>query len=186
MVKDDVPSGSERINLAYQRYFADGGYDLIINVQGDEPLLPGTEISRLASFHLNKGFNIATVVREKRDLTSDSFNDPNHVKVIYSKESSKCHYFSRAPIPFKRKRDQNDKDEKWFLHIGIYSYRPKALSSFCSSKRSRYESLEELEQLRALELGMSIGAIESDCNLMGVDLPEDIKKIEGVLSGEDN
>jgi 3-deoxy-manno-octulosonate cytidylyltransferase (CMP-KDO synthetase) len=176
-VDDDVPSGSERISLALERHFSDREWDLAVNVQGDEPLLKSDLLERIIHFHLNSSYDIATVVKpyESRE---DDFFDANKVKVVFSKDSGKCHYFSRAPIPYDREGNTN---AGWHLHIGIYSYRPKALKSFCKSNEGYFEGLERLEQLRALEMGMTLGAIESHEVLMGVDVPEDIKKLEGVI-----
>lgn len=184
-VDDDVPSGSERILLAYQRYFAHDDYDLIINVQGDEPLLQADELNRLANFHYHSHFDIATLVRPMAGFKGD-FHDPNRVKVIYSAQQGICHYFSRASIPFVRDNSVDLAQEEWFLHIGVYSYRPNALQAFGKESCSYYESLEKLEQLRALEMGLRIGAVTTNRQLIGVDTPEDLIKLEGVLSGKEH
>ena len=178
-VDDQVSTGSERIFLGWQRFYKNDCYDLIINVQGDEPLLKPSLIEKLARFHLASDYDIATVVvaKETRDET---FIDPNKVKVIYQKDTGKCHYFSRSPIPFAK--DGNMKE--WFLHVGIYSYKPTALESFNKAQKSFYEKAENLEQLRALECGLKMGAIESQDTFIGVDTPEDITKVEGVLCGK--
>lgn len=177
-VDDDVVSGSERISLAYERFYADQSFDLIINVQGDEPLLKSSLIEDLAKFHLESSYEVTTVVKKENGLVGD-FLDPNKVKVIYTPEIGKCLYFSRASIPFDR--DATNEKTHWYLHVGVYSYRPECLKKFCQAPPSRFEMLEKLEQLRALELGMNIGAIETDMTLLGVDTPEDIERLEGVL-----
>lgn len=177
-VDDDVQSGSERISLAYERFYSDENVDLVINVQGDEPLLKCDLLEDIAKFHLNNDYEIATVVKKVNGLNGD-FLDSNKVKAVFSPEIGKCHYFSRASIPFDR--DQNNSQTHWYLHVGVYSYRPESLKKFCAAGVSRLENLEKLEQLRALELGMSIGAIETNAVLLGVDTPEDIKRLEGVL-----
>lgn len=184
-VDDNVPSGSERILLAYQRYFAQDNYELVINVQGDEPLLEADELNRLANFHSHSHFDIATLVRPMSGFAED-FRDPNRVKVIYTATQGICHYFSRAPIPFVRDTSVDLEREEWFLHIGVYSYRPEALVRFGQEGCSYYESLEKLEQLRALEMGMQIGAVTTNRLLIGVDTPEDLIKLEGVLSGKEH
>ena len=181
-VDDDVISGTLRIELAYTRFFKTKQYDLVINVQGDEPLLQSRDLVRLAEFHLNKNFDITTLV--KKNMNFDSvFHDSNKVKVAMSETNGTAFYFSRASIPFKRDSAVDANNDYWFLHIGVYSYRPKALSKFSKAPVSRLEDLEKLEQLRALEMGMTIGALETNCMVMGVDHPEDIVKVEEVIRG---
>lgn len=181
-VDDDVISGTLRIELAYARFFKNKQYDLVINVQGDEPLLDGSDLVRLAEFHINKSFDITTLV--KKNMNFDSvFHDSNKVKVAMSETTGTAFYFSRAAIPFKRDAGVDANNDYWFLHIGVYSYKPQALSHFSKSPVSRLEDLEKLEQLRALEMGMTIGALETKSVVIGVDHPEDVKKVEEVLSG---
>jgi 3-deoxy-manno-octulosonate cytidylyltransferase (CMP-KDO synthetase) len=177
-VDDDVPSGSERIALAYQRFFEKEKADLVINVQGDEPLLKGEVLKELAEFHLQSSYAIATLIRERKS-SEDDFKNPNVVKAVWSQVSGQCLYFSRQSLPFDR---DGKNDFSWFQHIGVYSYRPEALLKFVKLPPSRLEDLEKLEQLRALENGYSIGAILTTQKLIGVDVPEDIKKVEGALT----
>lgn len=181
-VDDDVISGSLRIQLAYERFFKDQQFDLIINVQGDEPLLDSDDLVRLAQFHLASPFDIGTLVKKQTGFDGD-FLDPNKVKVVMSEESGRAFYFSRSSIPFKRETTLDGTNDYWFLHIGVYSYRPAALNRFSKSHETRLENLEKLEQLRALEIGLSIGAHQTECIVLGVDRPEDIKKVEEVLNG---
>ena len=177
-VDDDVQSGTERIELAYQRFFKDGNYDLVINVQGDEPLIKPDLLLELVNFHLSSPFDITTLVKPMTDM--DAFVDPNKVKVVQSKTSGECHYFSRSPIPFDR---DGEGLKEWLLHIGVYSFKPESLVNFCRNDISFYENLEKLEQLRGLEAGMRFGAIRTNVTLMGVDTPEDLEKLEGVFGG---
>jgi 3-deoxy-manno-octulosonate cytidylyltransferase (CMP-KDO synthetase) len=176
-IDDNVPSGSERIALAYERYLQSEGPDLVINVQGDEPLLKGEVLKELAEFHLASDFDIGTLLRE-RSVSEDDFKNHNVVKAVYSSVSKQCFYFSRQSLPYDR---DGGKEYSWYHHIGVYSYKPKALSEFVKLPMSRLEDLEKLEQLRALENGMSIGAVLSKQKLIGVDVPEDVKKVEGAL-----
>ena len=180
-VDDEVISGTLRIELAYSRFFKNKNYDLVINVQGDEPLLEGSDLVRLAEFHLNSPFEITTLVKKQMGFDS-LFNDANKVKVAMSESTGKAFYFSRASIPFKRDKIIDPVGDYWFLHIGVYSYRPKALINFAKAPISRLEDLEKLEQLRALEMGMTIGALETKSIIVGVDIPEDVLKVEEVLN----
>lgn len=177
-VDDDVPSGSERIALAYERFFQNKSPDLVINVQGDEPLLKGEVLKELAGFHLNSTFDITTLLKE-RSTGEEAFRNSNVVKAVWSPVSKQCLYFSRQSLPFNR---DGGKDYTWYQHIGVYSYRPEALSRFVKLPLSRLEDLEKLEQLRALENQMTMGGILTSQELIGVDVPEDVKKVEGALS----
>ena len=176
-IDDDVPSGSERIALAYQMFFKDAKADLVINVQGDEPLLKGDVLKELAEFHLKSAYPIMTLLRERKS-TEEDFKNPNVVKAVWSEKTKQCLYFSRQSLPFDR---DGGNEFSWFQHIGVYSYRPEALLAFVKLPMSKLEDLEKLEQLRALENGYSIGAILTAQQLMGVDVPDDIKKVEGAL-----
>ncbi len=176
-VNDNVPSGSERIALAYERFLKAENPDLVINVQGDEPLLKGNVLKELSDFHLSSDFAIGTLLRE-RSVKDDDFKNPNVVKAVYSPLSKQCFYFSRESLPYDR---DGGREYSWFQHIGVYSYRPQSLSAFVKLPMSTLEDLEKLEQLRALENQMTIGAVLTTQKLMGVDVPEDIKKVEGAL-----
>jgi 3-deoxy-manno-octulosonate cytidylyltransferase (CMP-KDO synthetase) len=176
-VDDDVPSGSERIALAFERFYAEKKPDLVINVQGDEPLLDGAILKELVEFHLNSKFDIATLLRERKSSEED-FKNPNVVKAVYSSTSKECLYFSRQSLPFDR---DGGSVYPWYHHIGVYSYRPEALSAFVKLPLGHLENLEKLEQLRALENKMKIGAVLTSQKLIGVDIPEDILKVEGAL-----
>ncbi len=175
-VDDDVPSGSERIALAAARHLP--GFELYINVQGDEPLLKGEMLAELAAFHRASGFDIATVVRP-RSRAEAAWGDPNVVKTVMGK-GGRCLYFSRSPVP----HDRDGQEPGWHQHVGVYSYRAQALARFVALPEGRLENLEKLEQLRALEDGMSIGALETRQELIGVDVPADVKKVEEALHGE--
>ncbi len=177
-IDDDVPSGTERIALAYERNLRVDEPDLVINVQGDEPLLSGETIKELADFHLGSQFDVVTLVRERSARDAD-FRDPNVVKAVYSTSSKQCLYFSRQSVPFDR---DGVGDYSWYQHIGVYSYRPSMLPTFVKLPVSRLEGLEKLEQLRALENKFTIGAILTTQKLIGVDVPEDLKKVEGALT----
>ena len=176
-IDDDVPSGSERIALAYERFFKDSKAELVMNVQGDEPLLKGEILKELAEFHLKNSFPITTLLRERKSDEID-FQNPNVVKAVWSDQTKQCLYFSRNSLPYDR---DGNKDYKWYHHIGVYSYTPKALLEFVKLPMSKLEDLEKLEQLRALENGYTLGAILTTQKLMGVDVPDDIKKVEGAM-----
>lgn len=174
LVSDYTESGTERIALALNRFFKNDKFDLVINVQGDEPLIKAKIIEDLAIFHQQNNFDITTVVRADNQIGQE----PNTVKAIYCPKNGRCLYFSRSEIPFDRTKSR----ETLYAHVGIYSFRPEALNKFCELTVGYYEKIESLEQLRALENGLTIGAIQVDVRLQGVDTPEDIAKVEGKLN----
>jgi 3-deoxy-manno-octulosonate cytidylyltransferase (CMP-KDO synthetase) len=180
-VDDEVSSGTLRIQLAFERFFQNKKYDLILNVQGDEPLLLSEDIQKLATFHLSGPFGMATMLKKMKG-TGGEFTNPNKVKCIFTEENSQCHYFSRASIPYKRGDDILEEDFFWYHHIGVYSFLPKVLQEIVEGPHGHYEKCESLEQLRCLNLGIKIGAVLTESNISGVDTPEDLKKLEGVIS----
>ena len=172
-VDDDVSTGTERIALAWERNYGDE-VDLVINVQGDEPLMRGSDLEKLIKFHLDSAFDIGTMTCFHADL--GEMENPNRVKAVFDLETGKCSAFTRKPVePVK---------DGWYLHIGVYSYRPDALKKFVSLPPSENEIAERLEQLRGMDNGLTIGAITIENELMGVDTPEDIPLVEGVLRGQ--
>ncbi len=175
-VDDPVESGTERIQLAWERFFHQENFDFIVNVQGDEPLIEREDLVDLLTFHDRSPFDVTTIYEQKE--MSEDFKNPNKVKAVVDEKSGKCFYFSRAAIPYDR---EGSELKNWNLHVGLYSYRPEALRTFCQNPVSTLENIEKLEQLRALSLGMSIGAVKARHPFMGVDLPEDIATVEGVL-----
>ncbi len=173
-VDEDVASGSERIHLAYQRYFSEQNFDYIINVQGDEPLLKASSILQIVNFHrAHPHFDVCTALRENHN--SQQRDDANNVKAVFDVSSGECFYFSRSAVPYQA--------NPWWLHLGIYCYRPSALKSFCQLPPSSLEQMERLEQLRLLQNKMRIGAVVlKDDQSFGVDTPEDLKRVEHILN----
>ena len=167
MTRSDHPSGTDRI------YEAISGTDaeIIINVQGDEPLIPTSVIDEL--IELMKKYpdlDMATVaVPAIRENMTE-----NNVKVVFGNDNMAL-YFSRAPIPFLR---AGGEEAPMWLHWGIYAYRRSALEKFVSLPPGSLENCEKLEQLRALENGMKIYVLTSNLSSIGVDTPEDLAKAE--------
>lgn len=178
-VDDEVESGSERLYLAWKRYFSETSHEFIINVQGDEPFIKACELEHLVEFHRKSTFAITTFVYPHSNTEGPFFLNPNRVKVAYTRQTGSCHYFSRSPIPFFRDGQQGG---EWFQHVGVYSFRPKALENFFSLEASSLEKSEKLEQLRAIENGMEIGAIEVKDLPIGVDTPEDLEEVKKLIN----
>ncbi len=172
MTSPDHQSGTDRIYEAISNIDA----DIIINVQGDEPLIPPQVIRELAELmQANDKYEMATVA-VKAD--SSLLTDPNKVKVVFD-ANYKALYFSRAPIPYLRDDAQ---DTPRYLHWGIYAYRRDTLEKFVKLPASRLENCEKLEQLRAMENGIAIQVmVVENLESVGVDTPEDLKIAEEKL-----
>lgn len=154
---------------------------LVINVQGDEPMIPPDLISNLIFFAGNNPqFHICTAVTPV--VSFDEFNNPNVVKALLG-EDGRALYFTRSASPFNR--DVPGDIEMANRHIGIYSYRVSALKCFCSYGESQLEKYEKLEQLRALSRGMAIGAFVYDGDIPhGVDTIEDFEKLKKLMESK--
>ncbi len=172
MTRADHPSGTDRIAEAVEKCGIDP--DIIVNVQGDEPLMPTSVIDGIIDLmRQDPECEMATVavpgVREK--MTSDN------VKVVMD-NSGRALYFSRAEIPFVR---TGGVAAPIYLHWGIYAYRRDTLQKFVRLPAGILENSEKLEQLRALENGIAIKVIVSELESIGVDTPADLAKAEAKL-----
>lgn len=160
--------GTERVYEAVKDYPC----NIVINIQGDEPLVKPEMINELIAVFEDDRVEMATLCKE---ITGNSdINNPNIVKVVRDKDDNAL-YFSRYPIPFNRDRRN---DVKYFKHIGIYGYKKRFLKKYIQSEKTLLETAENLEQLRALECGYKIKVKETIYDSIGVDIPEDILKIE--------
>lgn len=149
--------------------------DIIINVQGDEPLIHPQMINELIDTIVNRNVPMATLCKEL--TTQEDIINPNIVKVVMDFQGDAI-YFSRNPIPFNR---DNIADIRYFKHIGIYGYRKEFLGQYVNMPKSPLECAENLEQLRVLENGYKIAVAETQYDSIGVDLPEHIQQIEEML-----
>ena len=174
---EEVETGSQRIFLGLKKIAKNEDLDFVINVQGDEPLLAAADLISLIDASMSSDFSVLTLTKRRQHSSRDDFSNPNIVKIAYSESSNECHYFSRSPIPY----DREGLGGEWFQHVGVYLYKADSLEKFCSLPVSPLEDREKLEQLRLLEMGMRIGAVEIKSKLIGVDTPEDIMKVEEVL-----
>jgi 3-deoxy-manno-octulosonate cytidylyltransferase (CMP-KDO synthetase) len=173
MTKTNHPSGTDRIWEAVQK--VDG--DIIINVQGDEPLIDVSTINKLIeALKNNQKIEMATVVvKADRNVIG---KDPNAVKVVLNRKNFAI-YFSRSEVPYIREKVEN---HPIYHHVGIYAFRRDILEHFVSLPISNLEKCEKLEQLRALDNGIRILAVVSDKNNgIGIDTPEDLKKAEEIF-----
>jgi 3-deoxy-manno-octulosonate cytidylyltransferase (CMP-KDO synthetase) len=166
------PSGTDRLAEACRLLgFADA--DLIVNIQGDEPLLQPVMVDVLVDALLQTpDCPMATLACESSDTAA--FANPNVVKVVVDARR-RALYFSRAPIPHRR--DGADESRGFLRHLGFYAYRQAFLQQFTRYPPSTLEQLEQLEQLRALEYGHPIQVALSPVETRGVDTPEDLQAI---------
>jgi 3-deoxy-manno-octulosonate cytidylyltransferase (CMP-KDO synthetase) len=171
MTSPDHASGTDRCGEAAQVFRPDDN-DVIVNIQGDEPFISPREIHLLASVFEDATVQIATLVNPFSDTAL--LNDPNVVKVTKTKDG-KVLYFSRLPIPYLRTGGIAPK--QYYRHIGIYAYRYHVLKEIVQLPTSALENSEKLEQLRWLENGYTIRAIECDYQGIGVDTPEDLLQL---------
>ncbi len=171
--KDNV-SGSDRIVEAV----ANLNVDIVVNIQGDEPLVHPTMIDDMVkALRDDKTAVMATVVRRLED--PKDVDNPNVVKVAID-DNNFALYFSRAGIPFNR--DKLDfKEIAYWKHLGLYAYRKEFLMAFKYLPKSRLEIVEKLEQLRVLEAGYKIKTVETKYDTVAVDTAEDLKRVEGIL-----
>jgi len=151
-------------------------YDVIINIQGDEPYIDPEQISKLAFCFQNSDTQIATLI--KKISTEQELFNTNSPKVVINKLSEAV-YFSRSPLPHIRGQEQTEwlKHYTYFKHIGIYGYRADILQQITQLPVSSLEKAESLEQLRWIENGYRIKVAETELETYAIDTPEDLEKL---------
>ena len=173
MTSDDHPSGTDRIaEVALRREYAD--YDVIVNVQGDEPFVQRSAIAGAVRLVTDGRFSLGTAaVRADRHV----LNDPNTVKVVAAADG-RALYFSRAPIPFLRdSQDAALQRPHIWQHIGVYAYEASALQNWVSLPATPLEEIERLEQLRPLVAGIPMGvALIDEVGSPGIDTEADLER----------
>ncbi len=176
MTRPDHPSGTDRVAEAAQA--ADD--DIVINIQGDEPLINPALIDALAArMKADPGWAMATAacpIRTQRDLEARTV-----VKVVLARDGGAL-YFSRLPIPCRRDGEPDLHSGLYLRHLGIYAYRGAFLKRLVSEPPCALERTESLEQLRALYLGGRIAVIQTEELGVGVDTPEDVPAVERILN----
>ena len=172
MTKKSHRSGTDRIAEVADKISS----QLYINVQGDEPLLSPAAVDDLIRGMMESPrVPIGTLAHQ---IESEAeWRSPEVVKVVCNRHREAL-YFSRSPLPFQRAFDPAT---RMLRHVGIYAFRARALATFVSLKPSALEVAESLEQLRALERGMTIQVIETKYRCLGVDTPADLARVEAVM-----
>lgn len=173
MTSSDHQSGTDRCaEVALQH----PQYNVIINIQGDEPFIDPEQISKLAACFNNQDTQIATLI--KRVVNEQELFNVNSPKVIINKLSEAI-YFSRSPLPHIRGQEQDNwlNSFTYFKHIGIYGYRADILQQITNLPISSLEKAESLEQLRWIENGYRIKVAETELETHAIDTPEDLGKV---------
>ena len=177
MTSPDHPSGTDRIAEVVARCACDAA----VNIQGDEPLIDPQVIDAVAG--ALTGAPMSTAAARLRDTAE--FDNPNVVKVVVN-PAGRALYFSRRTIPFVRDAASRSIEEQlaafpFLKHLGIYGYRRETLLRLVKFPVSPLEAAEKLEQLRALENGIEIAVVQVNYESVGVDVPEDVERVELLL-----
>ncbi len=172
MTRDDHPSGTDRV-LEAARKMKLPSESVVLNIQGDEPLLAPDMLAELVQPFSKPQVQATTLARQ---ITSREAASSDLVKVVFSRNNTAL-YFSRSPIPFHR----DTPEEQYHGHIGIYAFRMQILEKFVALEQSRLEVTERLEQLRLLDNNIPLHIVLTEHRSIGVDRPEDIKIVEEII-----
>ncbi len=177
MTPSDLPSGTDRIACAAGDFADD---DILVNIQGDEPLIDPRLIDELAmKLKLDSKWSMATAVTPIRKVSD--FAAKTVVKVVLDREGGAL-YFSRSPIPCDRDHEPDLSSGLYVRHLGIYAYRGAFLRKYVAEPPCALEKTEKLEQLRALWMGAKIAVVRTEDEGVGVDTPEDAERVAGILA----
>ena len=178
MTRQDHQSGTDRVHEAVERLGA-AGWDVVVNVQGDEPELDPADLRRLVEAFAEPAVEAATLCGRARDAAELAL--PQVVKVLRDARGDAL-YFSRAPLPYRPEPGTPGAYARpgapaWLdvarRHVGVYAFRPAALARFCALPRGPLEALENLEQLRWLEAGLRMRVVEAGHVPLGIDTRDD-------------
>lgn len=174
-------SGTDR---CWEAYCKQGGeFDVVVNVQGDEPFIQPSQLEALKHCFDNENIDIATLVKPFEPSDGiEALENPNSPKVVLDSEGCAI-YFSRSVIPYLRgiEREKWLTEHTFYKHIGIYGFRTDVLRTVTALPQSTLERAESLEQLRWLENGYKIGVGISNVETIGIDTPEDLARAEEFL-----
>ncbi len=167
----------EALNIVEKTY---GEFDIVVNVQGDEPLIGKEQLQKVISPFEDEGVQISTLCKMIED--TETLKNPNVVKVVFDYNYYAL-YFSRSIIPYDRNEtlEYGIAKGQYYKHIGLYAYRKDVLREIVKLYPSRLERMESLEQLRWLEEGYRIKVEVTEYESIGVDTPEDLEKINKLL-----
>lgn len=182
MTSTEHRSGTDRCYEALMK--VGGSYDIVINVQGDEPFIQPEQIRSLVACFEDPATDIATLVKPFTvEDGIEALENPNSPKVVVSRDM-KAIYFSRSVIPYMREvpREEWLSCHTYYKHIGMYAFRAKTLGEVTALPQSSLELSEKLEQLRWLENGYRIGVGITTIETIGIDTPEDLRRAEEFLA----
>lgn len=175
LTRSDHPSGTDRVWEVAQ---AHPEYDLVLNLQGDEPAIHPELLNDLVmGLKTNPTAQMITPITPIKPQDTETLHNPNVVKAVISNEG-KALYFSRSPIPYPRHLSDST---PYYRHIGLYGFHRDALQQFTQWAPSKLEQTEQLEQLRALAYGLNLYTIQTCHAPVGVDTPEDLLKLNKTL-----
>ena len=188
MTSPDHRSGTDRCREAYDKVCAEQGrsYDVIVNVQGDEPFIRASQLEAVKRCFDDPATDIATLVKPFAPADGlEALENPNSPKVVLDAQS-RALYFSRSVVPYLRgiPREEWLARHTFYKHIGLYAFRAEALRAVTELPPSTLEAAESLEQLRWLENGYRIGVGISDAETVGIDTPEDLERAERFLESQ--
>ena len=169
-------SGTDRCGEVIERYT---DAEIVVNIQGDEPLVNREQLETLLSAFNNKDVEIATLGSPK--ITSAEIQNPNRIKIVLDHQSDAL-YFSRSPIPYERAENEYP----YLKHIGLYGFRAKTLRQLVQLPPTKLEVTEGLEQLRWLFNGYKIRVIETEIETPNIDVPEDVEMVLNKIRETEN
>jgi 3-deoxy-manno-octulosonate cytidylyltransferase (CMP-KDO synthetase) len=176
MTSNQHLSGTDRCAEVLSR---NNDFDLVINIQGDEPLVDARQLDSLIESFDNSSVQIATLATE--NVSKDDLDNPNRIKVVVN-HSNNAIYFSRSPIPNSVNSPANAVEQFPFLrHIGLYAYRTDVLFKITQLQPTHLEKIESLEQLRWLYNEYSIRVVKTTIETPNIDVPEDVEKVLACL-----
>jgi 3-deoxy-manno-octulosonate cytidylyltransferase (CMP-KDO synthetase) len=177
MTRSDHASGTDRLAEAAELLDI-AEHDVVVNIQGDQPLFPVEVIEQVATPLLSDpALPMSTLIY--KIIRPEEINDPNHVKTVFDCNGNAL-YFSRSPIPFQRNPEESIQPT-YYKHLGFYAYRKGFLLTFVALPEGEWERFEKLEQLRALEYGYTIRVILTEHDSIEVDTPRDAKRVEEMI-----
>lgn len=172
------PTGTDRLAAALKKLKGVKDSDIIVNVQGDEPLLPPSMVELVVKALKASGAPMATLARP---LSQDEYLNPNNVKVLWDAKGLAL-YFSRAPIAYHRdKPGRLPQGLRLGLHVGLYAYRAGFLKRLAKAKPTALEMAEKLEQLRVLDMGERIAVGFTKALSVAIDTPQDAARVRRLL-----